>query len=152
MPACLATGPETMSMRAQGCVVACAPHALTWGSSIASAAAISTGRAVALHPAMTALAATASTVAWAMRGGTGPSDVVGEWSVPVSIRSTRSGVGGITAMPSLHPWASAQSWNSSRSSGAFTGVGDARALDVDQGCHGRLNLSFRHQTGRRSSA
>src|SRR5438105_8311371 len=68
IPACVATGPDTQTISAHGWVVAWAPQALTSGARIASVAVMSTGMADGLQPAITALAAIASTVASAMRG------------------------------------------------------------------------------------
>ena len=68
-----------------------------------SAAAITTGRYSGLHPAMTALAAIFSMVAGPMFGGSAAITSRGSRLVPVSMRLTRSGVGGITGKPSVRP-------------------------------------------------
>ena len=60
-----------------------------------------TGRYSGRQPASTALIATFSTVAGAMFGGTTATTSCGSRRVPVSMRSTRSGVGGTTGSPSL---------------------------------------------------
>jgi hypothetical protein len=54
-----------------------------------------------LQPAITALTAIFSTVASPATGGTWPRDSSGRRSVPASIRSTRSRVGGTTGRPSV---------------------------------------------------
>ena len=52
---------------------------------------------------MTAAIATFSSVHSPKDGAIAIKDIVGSRSVPPSIRSTRSGVGGITGSPSLQP-------------------------------------------------
>src|SRR3954470_23644806 len=71
------------------------------GSSAASSAARTTGKYSGRQPARTAHAATRSSVASPMPGGTSPSDWRG--SRPPSIASTRERVGGTTGSPSVHP-------------------------------------------------
>ena len=102
-PSRFATGPLTIVRGAQGWVVDCTPFKLKASSSSASTAASTTGRYSGRQPAITALIATASTVALPPRGGSGPSSSAGSRRVPASIARTRSGVGGTTGSPSVHP-------------------------------------------------
>src|SRR4029453_3794756 len=69
----------------------------------ASTAVITTGRYSGLHPASTALMATFSTVHSTRSGGTTATTSSGARVVPVSMRATRSGVGGTTGRPSPQP-------------------------------------------------
>ena len=69
----------------------------------ASTAAMTHGRYSGLHPAITALMAIFSTVTSTRSGGTMATMSEGERVVPVSMRITRSSVGGTTGKPSVHP-------------------------------------------------
>ena len=73
------------------------------GSSTHSTAASTTGRYSGRQPAITALAATFSTVASPFSGSTSPSTSVGARSVKASACFTRATVGGTTGRPSLQP-------------------------------------------------
>ena len=73
------------------------------GTSAASSAASTTGMYSGLHPAMTALIATFSTVHSARFGGMRPTISEGLRVVPCSMRNTRTSVGGTTGRPSLQP-------------------------------------------------
>ena len=66
-------------------------------------AARTTGKCSGLHPAMTALIATFSTVTGTRSGGTTAMTSSGARRVPSSMRSTRAGVGGTTGRPSVQP-------------------------------------------------
>jgi len=85
-----------------------------------------------LQPAMTALAAMTSTVAVPQRGGIRPINLSGRCLVPAHMAATRSGVGGTTGKPSVHPflWRKA-SW-ASKLDGARTraapGLDDVAAV------------------------
>jgi hypothetical protein len=81
----------------------------------ASSAAITTGKYSGLHPAITALTATFSTVTGARLGGTIATTSRGSRRVPVSIHITRSGVGGTTGNPSVSPRSNMNSNTSSAS-------------------------------------
>lgn len=96
-------------------VVASTPCILNCSVVIASTAAMTTGRYPGLQPAITALIATFSTVTGARFGGTTPMTSCGSRFVPPSIRSTRSGVGGMTGRPSVRPWSNMNSKTSSDS-------------------------------------
>ena len=72
-----------------------------------------------LQPAMTALIATFSTVHDALFGGIAPTTSCGSRVVPLSMRSTRTGVGGTTGSPSLQP---REKHSSCSSSGACTSM------------------------------
>src|SRR4051812_17930276 len=100
-PIASATGPPTTTSWPAGWVVTACPLRLKAGSSAASTAARTTGKYSGRQPARTAHAATRSSVASPMPGGTSPSDWRG--SRPPSIASTRERVGGTTGSPSVHP-------------------------------------------------
>src|SRR3954469_19936935 len=94
-------GPLTITSCPAGWVVTAWPLRLNAGSSAAATAARTTGKYSGRQPASTAHAATRSSVASPMPGGTSPSDRCG--SRAPSIVSTRARVGGTTGSPSLHP-------------------------------------------------
>src|SRR4030095_6226306 len=70
-----------------------------------------------LQPAITALMAIFSTVAWAQRGGTEPITSCPLRLVPASMASTRSSVGGMIGNPSLQPFSSTKACAAQMSSG-----------------------------------
>ena len=105
------TGPLTTTSWPAGCVVTAWPCRLNAGSSTARAAATTTGKYAGRQPARTAQAATRSSVASPIDGGTNPRDT--EPSAPPSIASTRSGVGGTTGRPSVQPRSNISSISSS---------------------------------------
>ena len=86
---------------------------------IASSAAITQGRYSGLQPAITALIAIFSTVTSTRSGGTIATTSSGARVVPVSIRSTRSSVGGTTGRPSVKPRSNIDSISSSRSASSM---------------------------------
>ena len=96
-------------------VVASRPCILNSSVQAASTAHSTTGRYSGLHPAITALMATFSTVHSARSGGTTATTSCGERLVPSSIRSTRASVGGTTGIPSLKPRSNMASMSSSNS-------------------------------------
>ena len=91
-------------------VVVWSPWMLNSGSTIASTAAMSTGMYSGKHPAITALMAIFSTVATPPSGLMYPISREASRPVAPTIRSTLSGVGGITGKPSDHP-PSSMAWN-----------------------------------------
>ena len=103
MPMRSRIGPLTTITGVAPHVVDMMPCALNSGVATASSAARTTGRYSGLHPAMTALAAIFSIVAGPMFGGSAAMTSRGSRLVPVSMRFTRSGVGGITGRPSVRP-------------------------------------------------
>ena len=103
MPSRAAAGPLTMISGEHGCVVVCTACRLKTGSASASSAASTTGRYSGSAPASTAFTAARSTVAWPSRGASTATTSSRRRRVPVSMRATRSGVGGITGSPSPQP-------------------------------------------------
>ena len=100
-------GPENHKVHRRPCM-------LKWSVHAASTAANTTGRYSGLHPAITALIATFSTVQELSVGGTIATISSGCRSVPVNMRATRSSVGGTTGRPSDHPRSNIASNSSSR--------------------------------------
>ena len=92
----MTTGPEKY-------VVASRPWMLNSSVHAASTAASTTGRYSGWQPAITALIATFSTVHSTRSGGTTATTSSGSRVVPVSMRATRSWVGGTTGRPSVQP-------------------------------------------------
>src|SRR5437899_9654113 len=97
------TGALTMSTGLAGFGVAWMPYRLNCLLRIAFTAVTITGKYSGLHPAITALTASVAIVATPQRGGIGPSEKDGSRSVNVSIRATRSSVGGTIGIPSVQP-------------------------------------------------
>ena len=108
-------GPFTTITGVAPQVVDMMPWMLNVSVQTASSAAITTGRYSGLHPAITALTATFSTVTGARFGGTIATTSRGSRRVPVSIHITRSGVGGTTGKPSVNPRSNMNSKTSSAS-------------------------------------
>ena len=119
MPTARVPGPLQISTGPTGMVVASTPWMLNSSVHTASTAAITHGRCSGRHPAITALTATFSTVTSTRSGGTTATTSWGERVVPVSIRSTRSSVGGTTGRPSLKPRSNIASMSSSRSASSI---------------------------------
>ena len=115
IPADRAAGPEARMNTAQGWVVALMPSRLNGGCEIASTAARTTGNCCGRHPAMTALMATACTVASPCLGARTPSTSSGSRPDDSTIASTRSVVGGIRGRPSDQP-RRMHSWEKSKGS------------------------------------
>ena len=88
----------------------------------ASTAVNTTGKYSGLHPAITALMATFSTVHSTKSGGTTAITSSGARFVPCSMRYTRSCVGGTTGNPSDHPRSKQASISSS-----YSGIVSGRA-------------------------
>src|SRR5437899_11490392 len=86
-----------------GFVVPWMPYRLNCLLRIAFTAVTITGKYSGFHPAITALTASVAIVASPRRGGIGPSEKDGSRSVNVSIRATRSSVGGTIGIPSVQP-------------------------------------------------
>ena len=103
MPIALAIGPFTITIGPQNMVVASTPCMLKGSESAASTAAITTGMYSGAQPAMTALMATFSTVIGCRSGGSRPRTSLGSRFVPLSMRCTRSRVGGTVGSPSDQP-------------------------------------------------
>src|SRR5437870_2470952 len=97
------TGPLTMSTGLAGFVVPWMPYRLNCLLRIAFTAVTITGKYSGLHPAITALTASVAIVASPQRGGIGPSEKDGSRSLKISIRATRSSVGGTIGIPSVQP-------------------------------------------------
>ncbi len=100
-------GPENQSVHNRPCI-------LNWSVHAASTAANTTGKYSGRHPAITALIATFSTVHSTNVGGTIATRSSGCRLVPVSIRATRSSVGGTMGNPSDQPRSNIASNSSSR--------------------------------------
>ena len=100
------TGPENQVVASRPCMLNVSVHA-------ASTAAITTGRYSGRQPAITALMATFSNVHSTRLGGTIATRSSAARVVPVSMRSTRSGVGGTTGSPSVQPRSNIASASSS---------------------------------------
>ncbi len=98
-----AAGPLTTIIGLPNMVVQISPCRPNSSVSAASSAASSTGMYSGLQPASTALIATFSTVTGTRSGGISPTTSSGWRLVPLSMRSTRTGVGGTTGRPSLQP-------------------------------------------------
>src|SRR5262249_32519042 len=113
IPIARATGPFTMTTGPEKYVVASSPWTLNSSVHAASTVVSTTGRYSGLQPAMTALMATFSTEHSTRSGGTTATRSSGARVVPVSMRATRSGVGGTTGSPSLQPRSNAASMSSS---------------------------------------
>ena len=120
MPRRPAIGPLTMMSGEQGWVVVCTACKLKDGSATASTAASTTGRCSGSAPAITALAAMASTVARPSLGTSTATISSGFRRQPASIAATRSRVGGMAGSPSPQPRSISHAWKRSRSSGAST--------------------------------
>ena len=103
MPMALVPGPLQMMTGPTGMVVASTPWMLNSSVQMASTAAITQGRYSGLQPAITALMAIFSTVTSTRSGGTTATTSSAARVVPVSMRSTRSSVGGTTGSPSVTP-------------------------------------------------
>src|SRR6266581_4664970 len=102
-PISRATGPLTISTGLAGFVVPWMPYRLKCLLRMAFTAVTITGKYSGLHPAITALTASVAIVASRQRGGIGPSEKDGSRSVNVSMRATRSSVGGTIGIPSVQP-------------------------------------------------
>ena len=139
MPIARVPGPLQIITGPTGIVVANTPCILNWSLHTASSAAITHGMYSGRHPAITALIAIFSTVSSTKSGGAIATTSCGWRVVPVSIRNTRSRVGGITGKPSVHPRAYIASNSSSASENstvrAITGesVNFARNLSTMSG-------------------
>ena len=120
MPMRRVTGPFTTTIGPEKYVVQRSPCIANAGSRAASTTARTTGRYSGLHPAMTALIATFSTVQGTLLGGIAPTISCGSRVVPPSIRSTRTAVGGTTGSPSLQPRAKQSSCSSSGAGTSMT--------------------------------
>lgn len=96
-------GPLTTITGAVGMVVASRPCTLKASVQAASTLASTTGRYSGVHPAITALIATFSTLHSTRSGGTQATISSGLRVVPESMASTRSAVGGTSGSPSLQP-------------------------------------------------
>ena len=96
-----------------GIVVASTPCILNSSVHTAFSAAITHGRYSGRQPAMTALIAIFSTVSSTKSGGAIATMSEGASEVPLSMRITRSGVGGTTGKPSVQPRAKRASISSS---------------------------------------
>ncbi len=95
--------PDTMTSGQQGCVVVTIPARLKRGSSIMSSAVSTTGKCSGRQPAMTALAATASTVAMRPLGGIAPSAWLAGRPDAATSRATTRRSGGNEGSPSVSP-------------------------------------------------
>ena len=98
-----ATGPLTTSSGATFSSVVCTPRRLNAGSRMACTAASTTGKYGGSQPAITALAATFSTVATPPSGSTSPRTTWRSSGLSASIASTRPRVGGTIGSPSVQP-------------------------------------------------
>src|SRR5690606_21220958 len=103
MPIASATGPLTTRSGATFSSVVCTPRRLKSGSAMARTAASTTGRYSGRQPAITAFAATFSTVATPFSGSRAPRLAVCGSGTQESISSTRPIVGGTIGSPSVQP-------------------------------------------------
>ena len=103
MPIALVPGPLQIMTGPTGIVVASTPCILNSSLHTASSAVIIQGKYSGSAPAITALIAIFSTVSSTKFGGAMATTSCGLRVVPVSMRSTRSGVGGMTGKPSVQP-------------------------------------------------
>ena len=94
-------GPFTINSGVIGCVVTCDSVRSKRGSQMAWTAATTTGKCSGRQPAITAFAATISTVAAAMLGPTSPKDTSASRSQALIIAAMRLRVGITTGKPSV---------------------------------------------------
>ena len=117
MPARWAIGPLTRIIGASVWPDTCMSRWFSSGWARQSMAASNMGNCSGRQPAITALIATFSTVATPKPGSITISTSWGLRLVPASIRSTSSGVGGITGMPSLQSRSARKRFTESSPSG-----------------------------------
>ena len=103
MSSALAIGPLTTRRGATFSSVVCTPRMLNSGSMSAETAARTTGKCSGRQPAMTAFAATFSTVATPLSGSTSPRMSPAFSGEKRSISLTRPVVGATTGSPSVQP-------------------------------------------------
>ena len=116
---CFAMGPLTTMRGAAPPVVDWMPPKLYSVWQTALTAASTTGKCSGLHPAITALMATFSTVALPLIGGIRPNTSEGASRPASSMARTRSSVGGTMGSPSVQPRSSKRSLMASSESGAL---------------------------------
>ena len=103
MPSSVDTGPLMRMRGAAPAVVAATPPTLYSAVRAARTEASTTGMWTGVAPAITALAATFSTVTVPSPGGMMPRTSSGGRLTALTMTATRSSVGGITGRPSLQP-------------------------------------------------
>lgn len=139
MPMARVPGPLHTMTGPTGIVVASTPCMLKVSLHTASSAAMTHGMYSGRQPAMTALMAIFSTVSSTRSGGQSATMSPGARVVPVSIRRTRSRVGGTTGRPSVQPRAniasnsSSAAENSTRRAVTVSPVNRARNLSTMSG-------------------
>ena len=102
-PSSRATGPFTITMMPEPPRLDDGPTRLNFGSSIASAAAKTTGMYSGRHPAITAFAATFSTLISRRRSGSSPTISSADLPPQSMNCATLRSVGGTTGRPSVQP-------------------------------------------------